>query len=113
MTLRKSLRSADTPNVSLEESTLRQTASLFTLQEKSVGLEVQAGPMGVVLLVSGPDDATARYDFDDIASLEIFREAFERDLVMRGFRLQAVAERRSEGDRRQSLRSMTTDRRRR
>jgi hypothetical protein len=99
--------------VNQQESTLRQTAWLFTRQDKSVRLEVQTGPDGAVLLVSGPDQNGARHDFADVASLEIFREGFERDLVARGFRLQAVAERRSEGDRRQASRPGSSDRRRR
>jgi hypothetical protein len=98
--------------VNQQESTLRQTAWLFTRQDKSVRIEVQAGPAEAVLLVSGPDSNADRHGFADIASLEVFREEFERDLVARGFRLQAVAERRSEADRRQAPRSSSSDRRR-
>ena len=98
--------------MSQQDSTLRQTAWLFTRQDKSVRLEIQSGPEGAVLFVSGPDSNGARHDFADFASLETFREGFERDLVARGFRLQAVAERRSEGDRRGGPRPGSVDRRR-
>ena len=95
-----------------QDSTLRQTAWLFTRQDKSVRLEIQSSPEGAVLLVSGPDATGARHDFTDFASLETFREGYERDLVARGFRLLAVAERRSEGDRRGAARPESVDRRR-
>lgn len=91
---------------------LHQTAWLFTRQGKSVRFEVQSGPEGAVLFVSGPDTDAARHDFTDIASLEVFREGLQEDLVSRGFRLQAVTERRGEPDRRQAPRSGLTDRRR-
>jgi hypothetical protein len=93
---------------------MQQTAWLFTREGESVRLEVevQDGSAGAQLFVSGPGEVSNAYDFDDERSLEGFRTTYERDLLERGFRLQAVAERRGGTDRRTDSRPGVRERRR-
>ena len=93
---------------------LNRTAWLFTRDRESiyVQLERQDGG-GWRLIVHGPAEACKTYDFSDGDALVSFHESIEKHLVTAGFRLQAVAERRSGGDRRREGRVGSKDRRRR
>jgi hypothetical protein len=92
---------------------LRQTAWLFTREHESVRVQVEEVPQGgFELVVLGPGESNAAYDFTELPALEQFRLTCERDLVARGFRLQAVAERRKSADRREESRGSSRDRRR-
>jgi hypothetical protein len=71
-----------------------QSVWLFTSEAHSVRLHIEPGPSGVRIVVSGPGSETAHFDFADMDNLERFRQLLERDLITRGFQIQAVAERR-------------------
>lgn len=88
-----------------------QSVWLFTSAAHSVRLHVQPGPAGFQLVIFGPGNATAEFDFAGMEHLERFREQYARDLIARGFELQAGAERRSGADRRAAQRPMSADRR--
>jgi hypothetical protein len=98
--------------VAAREPELTQTAWLFTREHESVRVQVEDSPQGYLLIVMGPGENSASYDFGDAAAVDEFRQNYERDLVSRGFRLQAVAERRRTDDRRQSSRTASRERRR-
>jgi hypothetical protein len=66
-----------------------------------------------VLVVRGPGTALATYEFPDLKALMEFATLQERRLHDEGFQLQAIAERRTGQDRRQTSRPDGVDRRRR
>jgi hypothetical protein len=94
---------------------LTRTATLYTRDRESVLLTAEpVDPADLVwrLTVQGPGEAVRTHDFNDAGVLSLFQESLERDLVERGFRLQATAERRRGMDRRQVIRIDSVDRRR-
>jgi hypothetical protein len=68
---------------------------------------------GVSLIVRGPGTASATYHFKNVTMLDAFAQEMDRAFAADGYQLQAVAERRSGGDRRSASRPGVTDRRRR
>jgi hypothetical protein len=74
-------------------------------------MTVEDRPPGAVLVVRGPGTATATYDFPTLEALMEFAALQEQQLHQEGFQLQAIAERRVEGDRRGEPRQGTSDRR--
>jgi hypothetical protein len=92
---------------------LNRTAWLFTREQESIYVQLERRDGGWRLSVHGPAEACKTYDFSDGDALVSFHESVERHLLTAGFRLQAVAERRSGVDRRRDRRAGTKDRRRR
>jgi hypothetical protein len=90
----------------------QQSVRLFTKAEASVRLCVRDGPAGFQLVIFGPGNASAEFDFAELENLERFRDKYERDLIAGGFRLHTVGDRRSGIDRRQVLRIAAGERRR-
>jgi len=64
-----------------------------------------------VLVIRGPGVNVASYDFSDAGELMAFAQAQERRLQDEGFNLQAVSERRTGRDRRETPRLGVIDRR--
>ena len=85
---------------------------LYANEPHSVRLHVQPGPAGFQLVILGPSNASAEFDFAEMEHLERFRARYERDLLARGFVLQAGMERRSTGERRVAIRPISWSRRR-
>ncbi len=85
---------------------------LYVNDPHSVRLHVQPGPAGFQLVIRGPNNATAEFDFTEMVNLDRFRSRYERDLVARGFQLQGAAERRQAGERRLAPRPISWSRRR-
>jgi hypothetical protein len=75
---------------------MERTAWLFTRGPESVRVEVRATSEGVQLIIDGPGAITATHHFPVGTSIESFREDYEQKLRAEGFRLQVVAERRSD-----------------
>ena len=75
---------------------MERTAWLFTRGPESVRVEVRATSDGVQLIIDGPGAITATHHFPVGTSIESFREDYEQKLRAEGFKLQVVAERRSE-----------------
>jgi hypothetical protein len=94
---------------------VHRTAWLYTRGDASVSMTVddESGADAVVLVVSGPGAAIATYNFPDQTALMQFAEEQEQRLRGEGFNLQAIAERRAGGDRRQAPRPDGVERRRR
>jgi hypothetical protein len=88
----------------------QRVAWLFTREEESVRVELDRGPTGPRLVIRGPGLAKATYDFKDAASLAQFQASHQEELIARGFRLQAFADRRG-GDRRSGASRASKDRR--
>jgi hypothetical protein len=76
-------------------NTMQRTAWLYTRNEESVRLELVKTASGVQLTIDGPGAASASHDFPAGTSVDRFREEYEQKLVNDGFKLQAVAERRT------------------
>jgi hypothetical protein len=93
-------------------ATFQQTAWLFTMGTESIYAEVREGQDGFELAVNGPGTAHASYTFPDSEAMDAFRSKHEQELLAKGFRLQAVTERRSGEERRTGTRGGTRDRRR-
>ena len=74
---------------------MQRTAWLYTRPEESVRLELVATATGLQLTIDGPGEARTSYDFPAGTAVDGFREEYEQKLVNDGFRLQAVAERRT------------------
>jgi hypothetical protein len=74
---------------------MQRTAWLYTRNEESVRLELVTTATGVQLTIDGPGAARTSYDFPAGTAVDGFREEYEQKLVNDGFRLQAVAERRT------------------
>ena len=91
---------------------LNRTAWLFTRDHESIYVQLERSDGGWRLFVNGPAEACKTYDFADGDALVSFHESIEKHLLNAGFRLQAVAERRSGGDRRREGRAGSKDRRR-
>ena len=85
---------------------------LYANEPHSVRLHVQPGPAGFQLVIRGPNSASAEFDFTEMANLENFRARYERDLLARGFVLQASGERRVQAERREAIRPISWSRRR-
>jgi hypothetical protein len=77
-------------------SAFERTAWLFTRNQQSVRVELRQTPAGVQLLIDGPGAAASTHDFPPGTSVDSFRDDYERKLLADGFRLQVVAERRTE-----------------
>ena len=90
---------------------MQPTGWLFTRGNASVRMTVEDRPPGAVLVVRGPGTATATYDFPALEALMEFAALQQQQLQQEGFQLQAVAERRVEGDRRGDARPGSSDRR--
>jgi hypothetical protein len=75
--------------------TMHRTAWLFTKDQRSVRFELTTRPDGVQLTIEGPGDARSTHDFPPGTSVESFRQEYEQRLLAEGYKLQAVAERRS------------------
>jgi hypothetical protein len=88
-----------------------RTALLFTRGHESVHLEVQDGRFGPQLLIRGPGSASRLCDFQDLGSLLEYQSSYEKELLDDGYRLCAIAERRSGEERRTKSRTKR-DRRR-
>jgi hypothetical protein len=93
-------------------STMERTAWLFTKDQQSVRMELRPTSHGMQLMIEGPGSASSTHDFPAGASVERFRQDFERKLSEDGYRLQAVAERRGD-DRADPSAPAPTERRRR
>ena len=74
---------------------MQQTAWLYTKNEQSVRLELVTTATGVQLTIDGPGAAKASYDFPSGTAVDGFRHEYEQKLIDDGFKLQAVAERRT------------------
>ena len=74
----------------------QQSVWLYTRDPESVRLAVQPGPAGFQLVIFGPGNASAEFDFAEMKNLDLFREKYEQDLLARGFTIQATAERRTD-----------------
>jgi hypothetical protein len=83
---------------------LDRTAWLFTREDESIHIQLEPAGEGWLVLVLGPGEASRSLEFAGADALIAFHESFERDLLEAGYRLQAVAERRTEGDRRSERR---------
>jgi hypothetical protein len=75
--------------------TMQRTAWLYTRNDESVRMELVATGEGVQLTIDGPGASRAAYDFPAGSSIDAFREEYEARLIADGYKLQAVAERRS------------------
>ena len=74
---------------------MQRTAWLYTRNQESVRLELVTTATGVQLTIDGPGEASASYDFPAGTAVDGFRQEYEQKLIDDGFRLQAVAERRT------------------
>lgn len=92
---------------------IQRTAWLYTRGTQSVAMAVDEHARGVSLIVRGPGAASATYHFKSAAMLDAFAHEMDRTLAADGYQLQAVAERRSGGDRRSAPPPGVPDRRRR
>jgi hypothetical protein len=97
--------------VASSHQTIQRTASLYTKDGQAVRLELQEGPGLLRLIVYGPGNAYQPIDFSDRKALTAYQSTYERDLLDRGFQLQASAERRGGADRRARPRDNTERRR--
>ena len=84
----------------MTEGVSGQSVWLFTREQEAVRLLVQPAAAGFRLLIAGPGPASAEFDFTEMSNLDLFRQNYERDLLARGFRIEAAVERRSGVDRR-------------
>jgi hypothetical protein len=75
---------------------MERTAWLFTRGPESVRVEVRATSEGVQLLIDGPGAIAATHHFPAGTSIESFHEDYEQKLRAEGFKLQVVAERRTD-----------------
>ena len=80
--------------------TMQRTAWLFTKDGESVRLEIVDTNEGVQLVIEGPSAHNHKYDFPAGTAMEGFRREYEDKLLADGYRLQAVAERRLDVERR-------------
>jgi len=63
-----------------------QAAWLFTRERESVRLEVHAIPgVGFHLVIKGPGNTQATYDFPDTTTLVNFQASYEQHLRAQGF----------------------------
>jgi hypothetical protein len=90
---------------------LDRTAWLFTREHESIHIQLEPSGDGWLVVVLGPGEASRSLEFADAEALVAFHESFERDLLEAGYRLQAVAERRTGGDRRNERRGGSERRR--
>ncbi len=92
---------------------VQPTGWLFTRGNASVRMTVEDGAAGLVLVVRGPGTASSSYEFPDRVALMEFASLQDQQLRQEGFQLQAIAERRSGGDRPGEPRPDFSERRRR
>ena len=76
------------------DTTIQRTALLYIKDQQAVRLEVHESDGVLRLIVCGPGNAYRAFDFPDDTSLTEYQVTFERGLLDKGFRLQAIAERR-------------------
>jgi hypothetical protein len=76
--------------------TMQRTAWLYTKEQESVRLTLGSTSAGVQLTIEGPGPARSTYEFPAGTAVDGFRQEYEQRLIADGFKLQAVAERRSE-----------------
>jgi hypothetical protein len=95
---KRRIAAADSPDVTSPLHPLDRTAWLYTRADASVAMTVDDHDDGFTLVIRGPGRSGATHEFATPEELATFVHDRELHLLADGFQLQAVVERRRDGN---------------